>query len=67
MAPGGVNADSMAAVAESARADARLIAPVAAVKANVLNMPLLAVMTFTAAISCLFRFRQIGSRLVQNH
>jgi hypothetical protein len=42
-----------AAVAASARADARLIALVAAIKANVLNTARLAATIFTAVISCL--------------
>jgi hypothetical protein len=42
VAPGGISTGSAAA----ARADPRPIAPVAAVKANFLNMPLLPVMKF---------------------
>ncbi len=51
VAPGGFNAGSTAAADGLTAADARPIALVAAVKANVLNTPLLAI--FTAAISCL--------------
>jgi hypothetical protein len=51
VAPGGVNADSTAVVANSARADARLIPLEAAVKANVCNTRRLSVQTFTAALS----------------
>jgi hypothetical protein len=43
----------MTAVSDSARTDARPIALVAAVKANVLNAPLLPVTTSMAVISCL--------------
>jgi hypothetical protein len=46
--------DSTAAVAGSARADARPIALVAAVKAIVFNTSLRPAMTFTIAISCLY-------------
>jgi len=48
VAPGGVNADSTAAAAGLAPADARLIALVAMVKANVLNTPLLPVIILMA-------------------
>jgi hypothetical protein len=53
VAPGGVNADSTAAAAGLAAADARPIAPVAMVKANVPNTSLLPVIIFKIAISCL--------------
>jgi hypothetical protein len=46
VAPGGVNADSTAAAAGLAPADARPIAPVAMVKANVPNTSLLPVTIF---------------------
>jgi len=61
VAPGGVNADSTAAAAGLAPAEARPIAPVAKVKANVLNTPLLPVTIFTAVISCLL-FQEMGTR-----
>jgi hypothetical protein len=51
--PGGATTDSTIAVADSARTDARPIALVAAVKANVLNAPLLPMTTFMAVISYL--------------
>jgi hypothetical protein len=49
--PGGVNADSTAAAAGFAPADARPIAPDAMVKANVPNTSLLPVIIFMAVIS----------------
>jgi len=53
VAPGGVNADSTAAATGLPPADARPIALVAMVKANVRNTPLLPVTIFMAIISCL--------------
>jgi hypothetical protein len=50
-----------------AAADASPMAPVAAVKANVRNTPLLPVIMFTAAVPCLLFSKQIGNRLARDH
>jgi hypothetical protein len=52
VAPEGVNADSTAAAAGLAAAEARPIAPVATDKPSVLNTLLLAAVIFMAVISC---------------
>src|SRR6202012_1016677 len=60
-----VSTDATANVADPARTDVRPIAPVAAVKANVLSTLLLPVMTFTAAISCLIPSGRWPSQVVE--